>query len=203
MWQVYRLLFCWLKKTTSNNDRILFLRGKTAQFGLAGGCRHWPPVEEGSHSHSESNKLVFLAANRFAMAAAIAVHGTVGVAGQCQHSLLSRASLEASSRSPSQTNKRGMLLHFNDFPTVALLNNKRPSNHHRGWKRVPHRSAEEGKYWGHCVLDLQGQPTWARRGDNQIFLQLGAYRGQLWSCPRSPPPHLASIVPHGHVETPP
>lgn len=58
----------------------------------------------------------FTAENRFAMAAAIAAHGTVGVAGLCQHSLPSTALVDASSRSPLEINKREMLYTLMTFP---------------------------------------------------------------------------------------
>lgn len=60
------------------------------------------------------------------MAAAIGTHGTVGVAVLCQHSLTSRALVDASSRSPLEGNKSADALHFNDFPTVAFQNKSVP-----------------------------------------------------------------------------
>lgn len=85
------------------------------------------------------------------MAAPTGTHGTVGVAAQCQRSLTSSASLDASSRSPSQGNKSGDALHFNDFPTVAFQNRSAPFKNRRGrpgegQRRVPAAQQRKGKY---------------------------------------------------------
>lgn len=58
----------------------------------------------------------FKAGIQFAMAAPIGTHGTLGVAVLCQHSLPSATEVDASSRSPLETNKGGMLYTFMTFP---------------------------------------------------------------------------------------
>lgn len=58
----------------------------------------------------------FKAGTQFAMAAPIGTHGPMGVTGLCQHSLPSAAEGDASSRSPLEINKRGMLYTLMTFP---------------------------------------------------------------------------------------
>lgn len=140
--------------------------------------------KRGSHSQRASDRLVFLAENRFAMAAAIGTHGTVGVADLCQHSLPSTALVEASSRTPLERNKREMLYTLMTFPqwlhkTTALLKLLGT-----GCRRVPQCSTEERKYRVHCLSTLQGQPN---GGNNQIFMWHEAWMGQPWYCTHWPP----------------
>lgn len=58
----------------------------------------------------------FKAGIQFAMAAPIGTHGTLGVAGLCQHSLPSATEVDASSRSLLEINKREMLYTLMTFP---------------------------------------------------------------------------------------
>lgn len=141
------------------------------------------------------------------MAAAIGAHGTVGVAGLCQHSLPSTVLVDASSSSPLEINKREMLYTLMTFPqwpskTTAPLKLLCP-----GWdeRRVPTAQQRKGNTESTVCPLLQGQPTGG--GDNQVFMWHGAYRGQPRYCPLSTLPYPGLIVPqdptHGHVAKPP
>lgn len=89
-----------------------------------------------SHSQWASGRLVFLAENPFAMAAAISTHGTVGVADLCQHSLPSTALVEASSRTPLERNKREMLYTLMTFPQWLSKTTASLKLLGTGWRRV-------------------------------------------------------------------
>lgn len=89
-----------------------------------------------SHFQWASGRLVFLAENPFAMAAAIGTHGTVGVADLCQHSLTSTALVEASSRTPLERNKREMLYTLMTFPQWLSKTTASLKLLGTGWRRV-------------------------------------------------------------------
>lgn len=89
-----------------------------------------------SHFQWASGRLVFLAENPFAMAAAIGTHGTVGVADLCQHSLTSTALVEASSRTPLERHKREMLYTLMTFPQWLSKTTASLKLLGTGWRRV-------------------------------------------------------------------
>lgn len=185
--------------------KVLFRFGRKGLiYWCAGG--HWPPVgrEETLLAVRQSGSI---AEKQFAMAAAIGTHGTVGVAGLCQHSLPSTVLVDASSSSPLEINKREMLYTLMTFPqwpskTTAPLKLLCP-----GWdeRRVPTAQQRKGNTESTVCPLLQGQPTGG--GDNQVFMWHGAYRGQPRYCPHSTLPYPGLIVPldptHGHVVKPP
>lgn len=137
-----------------------------------------------SHFQWASGRLVFLAENPFAMAAAIGTHGTVGVADLCQHSLTSTALVEASSRTPLERNKREMLYTLMTFPQWLSKTTASLKLLGTGWRRVHTAQQRKKKYRVHCLSTLQSQP---KGGNNQIFIWYEAYRGQPQYCPYCPP----------------
>lgn len=139
----------------------------------------------GSLSHSESGRLVPQAVNRFAMAAAIGTHGTVGVAGQCQHSLPFTALVEGSSRSPLERHKREMLYTLMTFPqrlseTTAPLKLVCPG--WREWRRVPTAQQRKGNTESTVCAPYKACQQGERVGHNRIFMWHGACRGQPQYC---------------------
>lgn len=108
------------------------------------------------------------------MAAPIGTHSTLGVAGVCQHSLPSTTEVDASSRSPLERNKGEMLYTLMTFPQWLSKTKAAIKLLRRGLDCPQHQQRKRNT---ESTVHSVPAANWGKRGDNQVFMWNGAYRG--------------------------